>query len=139
MTPLPLDQLRLQWRAHLSALWWLGLLYRRPTLFHQVAVLLSWTQGLRTVFWLWLHFLTYFVCFCLVGRFVALLVLRFPVLPALETPWDVVHFDATPIAQALTVSLAVGMTFGTAKRMAIGIALGVAAEIVWGIFMISTG
>ena len=33
MTPLPLERLRLGWPFHLSALWWLGLLYRRPHLF----------------------------------------------------------------------------------------------------------
>jgi len=30
VTPLPLDQIGFGWRSHLSALWWLGLLYRRP-------------------------------------------------------------------------------------------------------------
>lgn len=34
MTPLPLDEIiGLRWRHHLSALWWLGLLYRRPQRF----------------------------------------------------------------------------------------------------------
>jgi AAA domain len=35
LTPLPLDRLRFGWRSHLSALWWLGLLYRRPQRFRE--------------------------------------------------------------------------------------------------------
>jgi hypothetical protein len=30
MTPLPLEQIGLRGRHHRSALWWLGILYRRP-------------------------------------------------------------------------------------------------------------
>ena len=33
MTPIPLGDLRLDLRSHASAMWWLGLLYRKPRRF----------------------------------------------------------------------------------------------------------
>jgi hypothetical protein len=42
MTPTPLDKIVLTWRDHKSALWWLGLLYRRPVQFQNA--LKGWSR-----------------------------------------------------------------------------------------------
>ncbi len=44
MTPLPLDQLRFGWRSHVSALYWLALLYRKPWAFVEAMVTVSRTS-----------------------------------------------------------------------------------------------
>ncbi len=69
MTPTPLDKIRLfSWQDHKSALWWLGLLYRRPKQFREALEKLSLKISIVTCFQLWLHFLPYFIVLSILGR-----------------------------------------------------------------------
>lgn len=68
MTPVPLGQIAFRGRHHRSALWWLGLLYRRPGQFHEALTgLPRWNQAKAGVT-LYLHFLLYLVIICVLGK-----------------------------------------------------------------------
>lgn len=68
MTPLALDQIGLRWHHHLSALWWLGLLYRRPKQFGRSLESLNKSQAVRAGMMLYLHALPYIVLLSILGR-----------------------------------------------------------------------
>lgn len=66
MAPVPLD--KLSWRDHRAALWWLGLLYRRPKLFCEaVEGLASHRQRLLNAARLMLHALPYLLAVNVAG------------------------------------------------------------------------
>lgn len=69
MTPLPLKQIGLRWRDHRSALWWLGILYRRPQYLRQVLEALPNLRILLAISVLYLHILPYIVVLGIIGRF----------------------------------------------------------------------
>lgn len=68
MTPVALDQIKLQWRDHRSALWWLGLLYRRPQQFNDQLKALKKSQAAHASAVLYLHALSYIVLLSFIGR-----------------------------------------------------------------------
>jgi hypothetical protein len=61
LTRLPLGRLRFGWRSHVSALWWLGTLYRRPRVVRRALVRLPWTREIGVGFVLLLHAIPYVV------------------------------------------------------------------------------
>ncbi len=61
MTPLPLEQIGLRGRHHRSALWWLGILYRRPQQLRKALEALPKLQAWRAGGVLYLHALPYIV------------------------------------------------------------------------------
>ena len=68
----PLAEITLHPRHHKAALWWLGLLYRRPEFFRQ-ALTSNYFRAILEGFVLFLHFLPYFFLFILVS-FILMLV-----------------------------------------------------------------
>ena len=70
MTPLPLEQIGLRGRHHRSALWWLGILYRRPQYLQQVLEALPRLRILLAISVLYLHTLPYIVVLGIIGRFI---------------------------------------------------------------------
>ncbi len=68
MTPIPLDQIRLDWRSHKSALWWLGLLYRKPAAFRAVLAASSNFSALAAAIRIYLHTLPYSLLVAGIGR-----------------------------------------------------------------------
>ena len=70
MTPRPLGQIRLRPSDHLSALWWLGLLYRRPARFRD-ALKGMFTAGSDAIvaFCFYLHSLPYILILIAAGRY----------------------------------------------------------------------
>ena len=122
MTPVPLDQLR--WRHHTSALWWLGLLYRRPEQFEETAKEYSRWRKIKIAVQLYCHFFPYLVVLCILGR-VGL--------------FGLLGLEAANTDEATTASLlwhveqiAGGIAFGSAVGIAFGIAVGSAGEIAGG-------
>ena len=59
---------RLGWRDHRAALWWLGLLYRRPWAFHQALEAMPTKAALHTGAMLYLHALPYAFLLMVLGR-----------------------------------------------------------------------
>ena len=68
MNQTPLESLR--WSDHRAALWWLGLLYRRPKVFKEALEKLPRRRALAIAGRLLLHSLPYIFVFSLAGRFV---------------------------------------------------------------------
>ena len=68
MTPLPLEQIGLRGRDHRSALWWLGILYRRPQQLRERLEALPKLQALRAGGVLYLHALPYILILSIIGR-----------------------------------------------------------------------
>lgn len=66
--PMPLRDIGLLPRHHRSALWWLGILYRRPARFHQEVETLPWSKTLISGITLLLHALPYLVLLPGIGR-----------------------------------------------------------------------
>jgi hypothetical protein len=159
MNPVPLDRLR--WRDHRAALWWLGLLYRRPARFLQAldAVADNW-QRLVVGARLMLHVLPYSLAVSVAGRLVLLtfgasdlssavsgraageqidLVSAF--LPVLAKAGEGMIWgmalgvglgSSAGIAYAIATGIAVGIAFGIGGHFAEGIAYGIAVGFVAG-------
>ena len=68
MTPIPLADLRFGPRSHASAIWWLGLLYRRPLRFKEVLAELPKRQQKVAAGELLFHILPYLLVVSVVGR-----------------------------------------------------------------------
>jgi len=68
MTPTPLDKIGLRWRDHKSALWWLGLLYRRPNYFIKSFEQLEPDLALEAALRLYVHIFPYLVLGSMLAR-----------------------------------------------------------------------
>lgn len=68
MTPVPLGEFQLSPGRHRSALWWLGLLYRKPQEFRERLSDLPWRRQLVVGAWLYLHALPYLLVLIGLGR-----------------------------------------------------------------------
>jgi len=117
MTPIPLAELRLDLRSHLSALWWLGLLYRRPKRFQQAAEKPGRWAGVEAGVRLYAHFLPYMFLAAALGR-----LLLFGLL-GLQTEEPMTPIDHVGV---IAGGIAVGIAFGIAGGIAVGIAGGIA-------------
>jgi hypothetical protein len=130
MTPLPLDQIGLHWRQYTSALWWLGLVYRRPHQFREHLQRLPRYRALITGALLWFHTLPYVFLFCLLVR---LALFGFGLVESLKPlpndPNGVLTFHIREIAHGI----AFGITFGIAGGIAIGLIVGFFGGITFGI------
>ena len=142
MTPLPLEQVGLRWRDHCSALWWLGLLYRRPQLVQKQLESLPKLEALRTSIALYLHALPYLLILIIIGRLVlfGMLGLELQHPPSTSgSSFLLVHAGgiavgiAGGIAVGIAVGIAGGIAFGIAGGITVGIALGIAVGIAGGI------
>lgn len=79
MNPKPLDQIRLRFGDHKAALWWLGLLYRRPRRFHRSLEEVPRGRRLAAGWRLWAHALPYVALLSFSGRFAVSAALGMPV------------------------------------------------------------
>ncbi len=128
MTPTPLDKIGLRWRDHKSALWWLGLLYRRPTQFQESGKNLPRLKSLKVAFELYLHALIYIVVLCILGRLVIFGLFGIAAeRETLTTLGEIINFHLYQIAFGIAVGIAVGIAGGIAGGIAFGIAGGIAA------------
>jgi hypothetical protein len=118
MNPLPIYRLR--WREHSSALWWLGLLYRRPQQFRDALSACSAKQQLVAACWLLVHSAPYVVAISAAGR---LLVAS---LTGLE-------FQLESLVVEIAFGIVVGIAFGIVSGIVIGIGSGIGSGIAFGI------
>lgn len=127
MTPIPLAELRLSPKHHLSALWWLGLLYRRPTQFVGALEGLVRRQQAGTAVRALLHFLPYELLLISLGPLILFGVLDLPTAKPIDLQDHLIG-----ITLGIALGIALGFTFGialgerSAKRVALGITLGIA-------------
>jgi hypothetical protein len=145
MTPIPLEQIGLRWRDHKSALWWLGLLYRRPSQFENALKDSPRWQAVKSGVALYLHALIYLVSTCIVVRLIVFEWLKIPTKEKLETTFPILQYHlfqivdgiATGIVFGITVGVAVGLAsviiFEPARGIARGIAFAITLAIAFGI------
>ena len=140
MKLLPLAAIGLNPRSHLSALWWLGLLYRRPKVF--VEALGDLPSPKEALIWaaLYLHAAPHIVIAAVVGRLVLFGLLGAPMTTTPPNPLDALAFHAIQVAQGVTGGIAVGVFtgafFGRAGihvAIALGITVGLACGVGFGI------
>jgi len=63
----PLNKIGFSWEGHKSALWWLGLLYRRPKEFRESIEAFSLRESIFVFFKILLPFLPYLILFVILG------------------------------------------------------------------------
>jgi len=132
MTPLPLGELRLNWGSHFSALWWLGLLYRRPARFHEALKALDrWparAAGLR----LYLHAAGWVLLASVLGRLLLYGALGLPTRVPGATAAEVLALQGASIAYGIAGGIGLGILFGSGYGIAVGIAVGITVGIAGG-------
>ena len=126
MIATPLGDNRLRLCDHRSALWWLGVLYRRPEVFKLALKGQKWWRAAATAAILYLHCLPYLFIITLLGRLAIsgglTLVQKGPVLDNLVTE-VLINFPQT------ILHVAVGIAVGIARGIAFGIAGGIAVTV----------
>ena len=123
MTPIPLADLRLSPRSHASAMWWLGLLYRRPQRFKEALAELPKRRQRVAAGELLLHVLPYLLVVSVVGRGLLTWVGAVPRPAAGSFFLEFVVRIAVGIAQ-FALGIAAGIVGGIVIEIAGGIALG---------------
>ncbi len=154
MTPTPLAKIRLfSWQDHKSALWWLGLLYRRPVSLREIAKKLSWKEAILINIRFWLHFLPYLILISIVGRIFRFGILNTEISNELTSTAEILLYHAKQIAFGIVFGIlggigggifgiireiSGGVTRRLIRRFAYGIASGIAFGIAVGITFGST-
>ena len=135
MTPLPLEQLGLRVQDHRSALWWLGILYRRPYQLRKQLETLPRLQALRAGGVLYLHALLYIVLLSILGRWVLFGVLGLEFASAAPTDaWSsLIWTHGERLLRGIAVGIAGGIDYGIDYGIVVGIAAGITAGITVGI------
>ena len=137
MTVIPLEHLTLSSlrpRQHLSALWWLALLFRNPNAFTKAFHLAfnstsKWKQ-VKTGLGLYLHLIPYFVFLDLLGT---LLVSAFFPNSAFASAYQILSGHVFLIVAGIAAGSIVASIFNITGRKTAGIVFGTAAGIVIGI------
>ena len=132
--PVPPGEIGLHCRHHLAALWWLGLLYRRPVRFKAALAGLRPAAQLTAGGLLCLHILPYLVLVTTLGRLVLFSVFGVALEAGMATPGDsILLVHAAAIARGIADGIALGVAVGIASRITSGIAEGITEGIVVGI------
>jgi hypothetical protein len=153
MTVLPLDQIRFGWQSHLSALWWLFLLYRRPKQFENALSRLPRFRRLLVAIAGYVHAIPWIVLTCVAGQLalgsagiVDLVAVGdtlgvrlwwydepigrgIAIGSVLGIAFGIILGSVGGITTAITLAIAFGITFGTAVGTAFGIAGGIVGDI----------
>jgi len=118
MTPTPLDKIGLRWRDHKSAIWWLGLIYRRPDRFERILGKLSTTSSKKFVLILASHSFAYLFFAYVLGWFTTFNLLGFSsselLTTSIHTPAHYSAYNYVVIAVVI-FELIGGIAFGIAS------------------------
>jgi hypothetical protein len=114
MTPVPLDQIGLRLRDHRSALWWGGLLYRRPGQVKKIIDInnISSINLVKIGLILYTHFLPYMAILLFLGRIVLFELLGLPKDQSLTSFQDILFFHFKWLGGGLVFGLGVGLVSG---------------------------
>lgn len=142
MNLLPLDQIRLNFRSHLSALRWIGLLYSQPNRVKAAGKSLRRWKQAALLLRIYLHALPYMIIICGLGRWILFGLLDLDI----ESYWDLGSESALFIAlvhglAALCLSLIfglvpgflIGLVFGLAPGLTISLAVSLAMSLTAGL------
>ena len=137
MKPIPLAEIRLNPHSHLSALWWLFLLYRKPKQFCDSIEQLGVRRSVLVALQLYLHLLSYIISLCVLGRWV--LAEWLDIGRMSETHGFIQTIESTGLTGGVAGGVAVGFALGSAlgdgraHRIASGISLGAGLSLYLGI------
>lgn len=130
MIPIPLNKIGLSWRDHKSALWWLGLLYRRPAKFRESLTKLPGRKAVMSGFLLWFHSLPYIIALNIIGRLFIFGWLKFH---TENHSSSMVVFHTTQLVSGICLGIILGVSLGIILGITKDIALGIACGITFGI------
>lgn len=139
MTVKPLGEIRLWPGDHLSALWWLALIYRKPRQLNEAAKALGRPRGLLVGLALYIHSWLYVVLFGLAGRLALAAALDLPVnqkliLDGIGQIGVGIGFGAGGvIINGIGVGIGLGISSGIGLGIVSGIVSGIGIGIVIGI------
>ena len=149
MTSLRVDQIGFGWGSHVSALWWLALLYRRPNRLRESLESLGGWRSIRAGAKLYAHAIPWVLFLMIVGRLVIHggfgIQSKYAELDPLQAVLAHLKSLACAIAVGIIVGILSGIAFGViravvlaigfpiAKGSGLGIASGICAGICTGI------
>lgn len=139
MIPMPLDEITFGWNGHKSALSWLGLLFRQPSIFQEQLSRIDSVSKSRVGLFLFIHSLIYILGISVIGRWlVASLMEQFAVGIS-----DLINKSISNQFFSLGIGICSGLIIGGLVGITVGISEGVAGRItfilVWGIIMSTAG
>lgn len=134
MTLTAIEKIGLQWRNHISALWWLGLLYRRPSKFHEALDRLPHKEALKSGLLLYAHSFPYILGLNIIGRILIFGWLGFSTEDHLSNE---IVFHTTQTFSGLCLGIIfgifIGIGFGFNNQVTYGIACGISVAITAGV------
>jgi hypothetical protein len=126
MTPKPLGEIRLRRGDHLSALWWLALIYRKPRQFQGAADALARRRGFLAGLAILLHSLPYTLLLGLADQLDLAAGFHLPVNQKL------IYDGLVEIGLGIVVGIVVGIVGGIVGGIGFGIGVGIGVGIVGG-------
>ena len=121
MKPTPLDKIGLRWRDHKSALWWLGLLYRRPVEFYKALRVLPKRDQFLFAFRLYCHHIVYLFLLFAFGKSFLFKILRIITFVEINFSYDFLFFHIFGIIGGIILGLIAGSAGGFSGRFAGGL------------------
>jgi hypothetical protein len=112
MMLLPLDQIRLDARSHVSALQWIGLLYRQPKRAKETGRSFPPEHWVANVLWIYLHAVPYLLIFSVLARWFLFEVLGLEENEILIARSEVLLFHGIDLAIGLARGIIFGLIFG---------------------------
>lgn len=126
----PLDKIGLHWRDHKSALWWLGLLYRRPFQFNEATKGLPFLSALQ----FYLHISPYILLVCIVTRLIIFDLLKLPTSEILLSWIEIIWFHLSKITIGVIIGFAILIIAIIENRISMGITIAIITGVVVGSF-----
>src|SRR3989339_1284995 len=120
----PLNKIGFSWEGYKSALWWLGLLYRRPKEFRESLEGLSLRESIFVFFKILLPFLTYIILFVILVRALIYGTVYHETQKALPSIINIsllFRFYIKPIALGIVGGFASGIAFSISRGIVFGI------------------
>src|SRR3989304_2912722 len=121
----PLNKIGFSWEGYKSALWWLGLLYRRPKEFRESLEGLSLRESIFVFFKILLPFLTYIILFIILVRALIYGTVYHETQKAVPSIIDIsllFNIYIRPIAAGIVSVIGFGIASGIRRRIVFGIA-----------------
>lgn len=139
MTPKPLDQIGFGWDDHKSALSWLGLLFRQPSLFEEKLESTASEIKLRVGILLFTHAVIYILAIGVIGRWGAVVIMEQFVIKISELFANGIPAQVVSLAIGMCSGLIIGVLIGCAVGVIEGLTSGVTFGLVWGMVMSAAG
>lgn len=139
MTPKPLDQIGFGWNDHKSALSWLGLLFRQPSLFEEKLESTASEIKLKVGILLFTHAVLYIFVIVALGRWVTVVIMEQFAVMISQLFAHGISVQFVSLAIGMCSGLIIGVLIGCTVGVIEGLASGVSFGLVWGMIMSAAG